>query len=120
MRRPNLATLEDAPRKVKVSAFWILDFRFWIWEGAAEALRVLFVLLIPKFFSRREQNAHHRAHRDHREEYFCLRGQGLRFLSLLTHSFYLRLFSVTSVASVVKSFLGCGRHLRCVKSFEAG
>jgi hypothetical protein len=36
------------------------------------------------------------------------------YLSLLAHRFFLRLFSVTSVASVVKSFLGCGQRSRYV------
>ena len=30
------------------------------------------------FFSCREEKIHHRAHRDHREKYFCSREQGLQ------------------------------------------
>src|SRR5208282_4869940 len=57
-----------------------------------------------------------RAHRDHRERYFCWRVQGFRFLGLLAHSFYLRLFSVTSVAPVVKSFWGTFSQVGCLLS----
>jgi len=35
----------------------------------------------------REEKIHHRAHRGHREKGFCLRGQGITALCLLTRSF---------------------------------
>ena len=73
-------------------------------------LRLVCVARGASFFSRREEKIHHRAHRDHREKYFCSREQGLQgYGSLFVHPrLCLHLFSVTSVASVVKSSLGCG------------
>src|SRR5208282_5285458 len=36
------------------------------------------VALVAIFFSCRKEKIHHRAHRDHREKYFCSREQGLQ------------------------------------------
>lgn len=62
------------------------------------------VVLFPASCSRHNEEIHHRAHKDHRQMSFCLHGEELRFSDSLTRSSCLRL---CSVASVVKSFLGC-------------
>jgi hypothetical protein len=52
------------------------------------------LILIPKIISRRKEKIHRG---DHREKQFCLQGLELGFLGFLTQSFYVRLFSMTSV-----------------------
>jgi hypothetical protein len=63
-------------------------------RSSTSSAHSLSIILIPKIISRRKEKIHHR---EHREKQFCMRGLELGFLGFLAQSFYVRLFSMTSV-----------------------